>query len=493
MKQLFVTYNTETKKKERRQDIFKCCERKEDKINIEINCPSLLTTETPTNNTFNSSASSTINSSIDSKKLSLNTFSPDQTSVNSSLSINSNTNTNYSNSSGSNKFLGKKYKIHFDIIKNEDKKMLNISNSTNFNSSNSQSIDGNTLNKDSEKSESIELSEEKNNINDNNFSLIEDNNNDKEKISFLNEGRWSFKEHIKFIEAIAEYGKNWKDVQKYVGSRSSAQARSHAQKFFLKLKTIKTSKSDFDFSDNNIKSLSDIIEMIKKKDEYIKGGKQYIINTLIKLSESIPIENFDLCKNIKKKFKSVKRIKKEKEEEKKLEHNSFNNNNKIKNEIFNVFNDDNNDINNLKKEKTNISNIIDDNKNNEKQIDKSIIIKNNNKIEIKEIKNEIIIENLEKKKIDISQKDKIKENNNYNNITDNSHDEDIKDNETQNDFFELMNEPKKQKFIFDDGIIYLVNDSDFFYYNNFSLKLKEYISMKNSESPYLLFNKYFFS
>jgi hypothetical protein len=31
------------------------------------------------------------------------------------------------------------------------------------------------------------------------------------------------------------YGKNWNLVHKYVGSRSSAQTRSHAQKYFNKL------------------------------------------------------------------------------------------------------------------------------------------------------------------------------------------------------------------------------------------------------------------
>lgn len=74
----------------------------------------------------------------------------------------------------------------------------------------------------------------------------------------------------------------------------------------MKLKAIKTSKFDFDFSSNNIKSLSDIIEIIKRKDEYLKRGKEYIISTLISLSESISIENNDLCNN----FKKIKKLKK---------------------------------------------------------------------------------------------------------------------------------------------------------------------------------------
>lgn len=49
-------------------------------------------------------------------------------------------------------------------------------------------------------------------------------------------GRWTREEHKRFIDAIITYGNDWKKIQKYVNSRSSTQARSHAQKFLLKLK-----------------------------------------------------------------------------------------------------------------------------------------------------------------------------------------------------------------------------------------------------------------
>lgn len=113
--------------------------------------------------------------------------------------------------------------------------------------------------------------------------------------SIMNEGRWSNIEHIKFIEAIVKHGNEWREVQKYVCSRSSAQARSHAQKFFLKLKTYKIPSLGLDFNDQNIKSLSDIIDSIKKVDE------NNVINILIRLSFNIP-ENkqvIDFSKPIK--------------------------------------------------------------------------------------------------------------------------------------------------------------------------------------------------
>lgn len=45
-----------------------------------------------------------------------------------------------------------------------------------------------------------------------------------------NTGRWSKEEHKKFLEAIKIYGRDWKKVEGYVGTRTSTQARSHAQK-----------------------------------------------------------------------------------------------------------------------------------------------------------------------------------------------------------------------------------------------------------------------
>jgi SHAQKYF class myb-like DNA-binding protein len=39
-------------------------------------------------------------------------------------------------------------------------------------------------------------------------------------------------EHVRFLEAIKIHGKNWKKIEDYVKTRTSTQARSHAQKFF---------------------------------------------------------------------------------------------------------------------------------------------------------------------------------------------------------------------------------------------------------------------
>ncbi len=57
---------------------------------------------------------------------------------------------------------------------------------------------------------------------------------DKNEIVY-NQGRWTCLEHFKFLEALKKYGKEWQKVQQHVNTRTSTQARSHAQKFFVKL------------------------------------------------------------------------------------------------------------------------------------------------------------------------------------------------------------------------------------------------------------------
>ena len=78
-------------------------------------------------------------------------------------------------------------------------------------------------------------------------------------------GRWKEDEHKRFLEAIIKYGNDWKEIEKYVKTRSSTQARSHAQKFFLKIKKDKNPEMDI-INKNSIKSLNEILSVLNNED-----------------------------------------------------------------------------------------------------------------------------------------------------------------------------------------------------------------------------------
>jgi SHAQKYF class myb-like DNA-binding protein len=87
-----------------------------------------------------------------------------------------------------------------------------------------------------------------------------------------NNGRWQPEEHQRFIEAIFKYGNEWKQVQKHVGTRSSTQARSHAQKFFVKIKKANVLDFNIDLSRNSIKTLHDLSNILNTE-KYTKVMK----------------------------------------------------------------------------------------------------------------------------------------------------------------------------------------------------------------------------
>uniref|UniRef100_A0A7N0V741 Uncharacterized protein n=1 Tax=Kalanchoe fedtschenkoi TaxID=63787 RepID=A0A7N0V741_KALFE len=47
--------------------------------------------------------------------------------------------------------------------------------------------------------------------------------------------KWTEKEHQKFIEALKLYGRAWRQIEEYIGTKTAVQIRSHAQKFFSKV------------------------------------------------------------------------------------------------------------------------------------------------------------------------------------------------------------------------------------------------------------------
>ena len=56
----------------------------------------------------------------------------------------------------------------------------------------------------------------------------------------LSTGRWTAEEHEEFIKCLAIYGREWKKVSERITTRTAAQIRSHAQKYFQKIEAGET-------------------------------------------------------------------------------------------------------------------------------------------------------------------------------------------------------------------------------------------------------------
>ena len=89
---------------------------------------------------------------------------------------------------------------------------------------------------------------------------------EKKKISNnpdFNDGRWTEEEHNKFLQGIIIYGVRWKKVKSLIKTRSVIQVRSHAQKFFYKMKTCKDDNLGINFTLSSIHNIKDMINHIK--------------------------------------------------------------------------------------------------------------------------------------------------------------------------------------------------------------------------------------
>ena len=117
-------------------------------------------------------------------------------------------------------------------------------------------------------------------------------------------GRWLLDEHQRFIDGIIKYGNNWRLVQKYVGTRSGTQTRSHAQKFFEKLRRSKIFKNaKYDFSKNSLKLLHDIMSNLSKEEYELTLKK--IQSLTYRMDIKLNNENIDVNENEEKNENSL--------------------------------------------------------------------------------------------------------------------------------------------------------------------------------------------
>ena len=121
----------------------------------------------------------------------------------------------------------------------------------------------------------------------------------------FNMGRWTKEEHKKFLKGIIEYGNNWKMIEQLIRTRSSSQARSHAQKYFVKVKKKIISQNKI-FNARNL--LNYVFNCIKN----FKGGqpldaiqKKRTLNLLISNFQNFRKDEIESCNMMVNEIKSI--------------------------------------------------------------------------------------------------------------------------------------------------------------------------------------------
>ena len=143
----------------------------------------------------------------------------------------------------------------------------------------------------------------------------------------IDEGRWTLKEHIQFLQGLNKYGIKWKKIKTLINTRTAEQIRSHAQKFYIKLKLYKDDELGIDFTNDNIKNLKDMINHVKNI-----NSNYNIVTLFLYIAEKI--------KAIKKSKKNKKNKNKAKMEQD-FDEDDYINNDNISNEQVNIFNNNN--------------------------------------------------------------------------------------------------------------------------------------------------------
>ena len=230
------------------------------------------------------------------------------------------------------------------------------------------------------------------------------------------EGKWTFKEHIQYLQALEKFGINWKEISKLIPSRTPDQIRSHSQKFYKKLKQCKDIELGIDFTSRHINNVNDMIAHIKSV------NKDYnIVNVFLYLSEKCyPNKN---SQKENKENKANININNIIDETININNNNNSNNylftNDIKENIIDKGNNINKQIINNNFINTPINNIYINNVNYlncSNNFDPLILLNLNNSISLNNINNGILLQNVNTNNYDIMNECYI---NNINNINNN--------------------------------------------------------------------------
>ena len=103
-----------------------------------------------------------------------------------------------------------------------------------------------------------------------NVSMVSEANEGSAGVSQKNKtkGRWTAEEHKCFLDSLRAFGKDWYRVEEAIGTRNSAQIRSHAQKFLSKLEKEPDHQEDY----SDIKEILDVNLRLLKKSEKEPNG-----------------------------------------------------------------------------------------------------------------------------------------------------------------------------------------------------------------------------
>lgn len=96
-------------------------------------------------------------------------------------------------------------------------------------------------------------------------------------------GHWTDEEHEFFLECWAKYGKSWKKISEVMKTRTNEQVRTHAQKYFAKLKQLRTCGYEGNYAMDGTRHLTKTFLKKAQRQGRISPGK---LKTSFKMTSS---------------------------------------------------------------------------------------------------------------------------------------------------------------------------------------------------------------
>eukprot|EP00520_Triparma_pacifica_P002257 CAMPEP_0118643316 /NCGR_PEP_ID=MMETSP0785-20121206/6326_1 /TAXON_ID=91992 /ORGANISM="Bolidomonas pacifica, Strain CCMP 1866" /LENGTH=306 /DNA_ID=CAMNT_0006534971 /DNA_START=110 /DNA_END=1026 /DNA_ORIENTATION=- len=122
-------------------------------------------------------------------------------------------------------------------------------------------------------------------------------------------GRWSPSEHELFLKGLRKHGRDWKAVSKFVPSRSSAQIRSHAQKYFNRLShpSSTSNPSIFGSPEEGDGDGESLMELSVMGERYEDVGFWRKVESMVKEPEKVEVEVRRVMEELENKKKELER------------------------------------------------------------------------------------------------------------------------------------------------------------------------------------------